>query len=235
MGSEKIIYQRQRREDYGKPWVTERDLIMLRWIGEQYAIRIDHLQELATRLSPQRAQMKGARISYRGVQALYRRWLKMGWIEKQKIFAAEPPWVWPTRKAIRELALPFPHLAPGVVRFAHIHTVNAVRLHVEQRSQQQAVWISERLVNKQRRAGRKRHLVDGEVLYKQMRIGVEVELTQKARHKLLPILRELQQDYQAVWYFAADDCLHAVKTAIATLGERRQAFVTYALSAIVDG
>jgi hypothetical protein len=40
---------RKPRCDRGQIQVTERDLWVLRWIGEQYAVRLDHLQELLGR------------------------------------------------------------------------------------------------------------------------------------------------------------------------------------------
>ena len=36
-----------RRSDYGQVRATERDLYLLKWIGEQYAVRVDQLKELA--------------------------------------------------------------------------------------------------------------------------------------------------------------------------------------------
>jgi hypothetical protein len=46
-------------------------------------------------------------------------------------------------------------------------------------------------------------------------IGVEVEQTQKSRRRLASIVRELQEDYKAVWYFVTDSALEPVRETIA--------------------
>ena len=43
---------------------------------------------------------------------------------------------------------------------------------------------------------------------------MEVEQTQKSKRRLASIVRELQQDYEAVWYFVADQAMEAVREAI---------------------
>ncbi len=122
-------------------------------------------------------------------------------------------------------------------RLSHIYNVNRVRLYIEQRLTE-AQWVSERQINVERKAEGKHHLVDGEILYQDTVIGVEVEQTQKSRRRLESILKELQADYEAVWYFVADTAGPAVREAIAKRegtanADAWQTFVIYSLTGAV--
>ena len=81
---------RKKRSDYGTVQTTERDMSILKWIGEMYVVRVDHLQVLAARLSEDTDIQAKGELSFSGIQYLYNRWLKAGWIKKEKIFAADP-------------------------------------------------------------------------------------------------------------------------------------------------
>ena len=213
-----------RRSDYGQVRATERDLYMLRWVGEQYAVRIDQLGQLA-------AMYKGEKLSSPTIKWLTSRWREAGWVEKQKLLAASPQWVWLTRDGYRDAGLDYPYAKPSVSRLNHNYHTNAVRLWIEKRSRGAAEWICDRSINPERKAEGKRHFVDGEVVF-QAKIAIEVELTQKSRPRLDSILRELKKDYEAVWYFAAPECYTAVKSAIESVPGHQETFVLYQLSSV---
>lgn len=216
--------QRQRRSDFGQVRATERDLYLLSWIGDQFALRVDQLHQLAS-------SYKGEELSFSTIKWLASRWQKAGWIHKQKLLAGQPQWIWLSREGLSDLGLDYPYNKPGVGRLNHIYHANAVRFWVERRSNEKASWVSERIVNARRKEYRN-HLVDGEVLYNGIKIAVEVELTQKSRPRLISILRELQRDYEAVWYFAAEECYSAVKSAIESVPNHEKTFVLYNLATV---
>ena len=228
------ISAQKRRSDFGTFQMTARDLAILTWIGEQYAIRVDHLQVLAGREADHDLKEPGI-LSEPGVRRLYNRWAKAGWIEKRKLLAHDPIWVWLSKRGIAETGLDFPAHTPSVGRLAHMHAVNGVRLYVENKLGTEAKWISDRQVNIERKAEKKRHLVDGELFYEETHIALEVELTLKKRARLDSILRELKRDYAAVWYFATEECYNPLENAIQAVPGHEETFVLYRLSEVLGG
>lgn len=217
---------KERRSDWGQVRATERDLYILRWVGEQFAIRLDHLKSLVEWYG-------GEAISESNVKRLVTRWQQAGWVEKQKLLAGKPQWLWLSKAGLETFGLDLPYWTPSIARLNHLYHVNAVRLWVDARSERQAVWKSERVVNQQRKDKGKKHLVDGEVLYQGVNIAVEVELTQKSRQRLDSILQELQADYDNVWYFCTSDCYTAVEEAVGRKTHYKDVFALYDVDKIV--
>ena len=226
--------KRKRRSDYGSVILTARDLALLRWIGEQYAIRFDHLQVLATRYS---ADLPNEVLGYHGVYGLSSRWVKLGLVERKKIFVGHPMWLWLTKKGLETAGLEHPYKVPAISRFAHVHAVNGVRLHVEAKVGDSARWICEREANALRKEAGQTHLIDGLVEYpdEDEIVGVEVELTQKRQTRLDSILKELRANYKSVWYFASDEAYSAVESAIKRVPnhDEEETFILYRLSSIM--
>lgn len=227
--------KRKRRSDYGSVILSTRDFALLQWIGEQYAIRFDHLQVLATRHS---ADLPSEMLGYHGVYGLSSRWVKAGLVERRKIFVGHPMWLWLTKKGLETTGLEHPYKVPAISRFAHVHAVNSVRLYVEERLGDNARWICEREVNVKRKEEGQTHLVDGLVEYLDDNevVAVEVELTQKRQQRLDSILRELRSNYKSVWYFASNEAYSAVESAIKRLPDHdeEETFILYHLSNIMN-
>ena len=221
---------RKRRSDHGTVQMTPRDLVILRWIGDQYAIRLDHLASLAGRESEADLKIEGE-LARPSVQRLYNRWLKAGWIEKRKLFAADPQWVWLTKAGLKDVGLEYAYRVPSIARLAHIYAVNAVRLAIEAKLKGQAHWCSDRQVNLERKERGSRHVVDAEVVYpdKQIKVAIEVELTQKTKKSLEAVLAELQREYTAVWYFIAEECYAPVAQVIEAQPSSKKTFAIYHL------
>jgi len=226
--------RRKKRSDSGRVILTTRDLALLKWIGEQYAIRFDHLQVLATRYS---ADLPNEVLGYHGVYGLSSRWVKLGLVERKKIFVGHPMWLWLTKKGLETAGLEHPYKVPAISRFAHVHAVNGVRLHVEAKVGDSARWICEREANALRKEAGQTHLIDGLVEYpdEDEIVGVEVELTQKRQTRLNSILKELRANYKNVWYFASDESYSAVEGAIKRLPDHDEdeTFILYRLSSIM--
>lgn len=208
---------------------------ILSWVGEQYAIRFDHLQKLAGNLShhPQAVTANG--LNYNATYRIVTRWVKAGLVERTKIFAKDPLWVWLTTAGLNAVGLDNTYRHPAISRLAHIHAVNAVRLRVEERVGDKARWICEREANAFRKVQRKKHKVDGELEYRDgVTVAIEVELTQKRRTRLNAVLRELKHDYDTVWYFATNDCYQAIKNAIGKVPDHEETFILRPLSSIMN-
>jgi hypothetical protein len=220
----------KRRSDYGSVQATERDMYVLQWIGQMYAARLDQIQVLGALKSDDVAIQETGKLGDSAVKNLYRRWLKAGWIEKQKLLVGRPQWLWLSRTGLQHVGLAYAYRSPSLARLRHIYWVNAVRLYVEQRLGDSAQWVSERDINQARKEAHKKHLVDGEVLFQGMRIAIEVELNRKSQKRLASILQELKRDYEAVWYFADEACWQTVQTAMKHIGSHQDTFVLYNLA-----
>lgn len=224
----------KRRSDYGQVRATPRDLELLGWIGEQFAVNTDQLKSLVNRWKRLNEPEWGeASIGDETVRYILKRWAKAGWVEHRKLLARQPAWVWLSKAGLNDFHLPYPVHTPAVGRLSHIYHVNMVRLYIEHRLPE-ARWVSERQINVERKAEGKRHLVDGEILYQNTVIGVEVEQTQKSRRRLGSIVNELAEDYEAVWYFVAETAGPAIHETIAKREgtrdpDRWQTFVIYPL------
>jgi len=209
---------------------------ILRWIGEQYAVRFDHLQLLAGRLTQNTQVTSNEGLKYKATYRFSTRWVKAGLAERKKIFVGQPPWLWLTKEGLQAVGLDLDHRPPAISRLAHIHAVNSLRLYVEAKLGDRARWICEREANAFRKVNNKRHLVDGEIEYEDgLVVGVEVELTQKRSVRLHSILRELKKDYNTVWYFASQDSYNAVKHGIEQIPGYDETFILHSLSSIIEG
>ncbi len=224
---------RKRRSDFGTVQTTERDLFVLQWIGEMYAVQLDHIRLLGGMKSKNNDVRNAGNLGDSAVKNLYRRWLRAGWVEKQKLLVGQPQWLWLTRKGLRHVGLEYPYRQPSVTRLNHIHQVNAVRLYITHKLGDAAQWVSERDINQARKEAGKKHLVDGQVLYKGTKIAVEVELNRKSQRRLASILKELKREYKAVWYFTDDACQRTVKTAVERIPNHQNTFVLYPLADVI--
>src|SRR6266508_5724200 len=177
---------RARRWDTG-PAVTARDLAALRFVGEQYAVRVDVAAVLLARLAPEPV----GKLSRRTVRQRLSRWEQAGWVERRRLLGQT--WVLPTRAGLRLADLEFDGWEPSASRLAHHHAVAILRLAREP-VPGQGGWVCEREL--WRRRGRASwHLADG-ALPAPVPAGwqgidqawelIEVELTQKARPACWP-------------------------------------------------
>jgi hypothetical protein len=182
--------------------LTLRDIEVLRWLAEQYAGRIDHVQALLG-------------CGERQCQRVLARLRAHGLVTWRRVLADEVPWVTPTPAGMRLSATGFRAWAPNVALLGHCAAVNDVRLHIEHRSPD-AVWVSEREFAREH--GTNGHVPDGVVLLDGQSIGVEVELTVKSEKRLRGILNNLTSDYDAVLYYTAPQ-RHKALIELAAIGK----------------
>ncbi len=171
----------------GKVTREHRELMVLRWLCEQFAGRFDHLEALTER-----------RIA--SVSRLVRDLRGAGYVETRKILVGERMWVIPTSKGMKKCGLSYRSALVGTMSLAHIGAINDVRLHIQRRSPEDR-WISEReLAAGSPPAG---HLPDGVVIHEGLRVAIEVELSRKTPRVLKAKLNELEVRFDLVVFFCA--------------------------------
>jgi hypothetical protein len=183
---------RARRADAGGVRCSARDLELLRFVGEQYAVSL-----------PQLARLMGC--SLHGARWLRSRWERAGWARGRALLVGEPVFVWLTRRGQRLAGVDYAVWRPNPGMLAHIAAVTDVRLDVVARHPG-AEWVGERELHREAAAdpsGRHRHRPDALVVLDGREVAVEVELTLKRRARMERIMRELIARYRSVSYFAA--------------------------------
>jgi hypothetical protein len=182
------------RRDKGKKLIKPRDLIVLLWIAQQYAARLDQVQELLNRM-PGRG---GRKVSPGGLTLsaalqVVGRWVALGLVEYRRIYDGEPGWVWLTPYGLSVLQLPFARLSPKESTLTHLYHINRVRLELERRHPEYE-WASERTLRAaqpRREEGAKiPHVPDAQV-YTPKLVTVEVERSPKSPRELDEIFTEL--------------------------------------------
>jgi hypothetical protein len=186
--------ERKRRRDAGQARVTERDLRLLAWVGQQYALRFDHLQ-----------YMEG--LSYHAATWVLRRWERAGWAEYAPIIAREPRWVWLTRSGVQLVNLGYARWEPTPGKLAHIQAVNTVRLHLET-EHPDGTWTCERTLRldyQWAEAGTEQPpLPDGvwQAGPDAAPVAVEVQRSYQGRSVTQAKVAKLQEHYDTIWWFA---------------------------------
>jgi hypothetical protein len=206
------VQRRSRAEGRARRWdaqpaLTARDAAALRFLGEQYAVRVDVLAVVLGRLSPALPQAPGT-LGPRTLRQRLARWQQAGWVERRRLLGHT--WVLPTRAGLRLAGLPFDVWEPAESRLAHHHAVSLVRLAREP-VPGRGGWVCEREL--WRRRGRASwHIADGAMpvpvppSWQQQGIDqawelVEVELTQKTRPRLVAVLKTRAPHTAHVTYY----------------------------------
>lgn len=216
------------RRDKAKRLIKPRDCKVLPWIGEQYAARLDQVQELLS----QRPGKGGKKVSPTGltlsaVLQVVDRWVDLGLVQYKRIHDGEPGWIWLTPYALRLLHLPYKMLTPADSTLHHLYNINRIRLDVEHRHPEYQ-WVSERTLRaaqpRRERGTVLAHLPDAQVRTPKL-VAAEVERSPKSPEELDEILTELliagsiSADgekpliYTTVWYFVTAKTRTAVEAA----------------------
>ena len=234
----------RQRHDRG-PRITARDMICLLWIAHQFAIRLDQLQRLLLRHTPERDRVKvksGAdRLSLERTYDTLERWRTLGLIEHGTILHRDKLWVWLSRAGLREIGVPFSFGKgqPASVRIPHLYYVNQVRLAVEERRLQD-IWKSERQIRHElgrpMKGEQQPHVPDAILYATGGKItAIEVERRVKDERVLDETLRTLALEYRSVWYFASRPAKKKIEIMLETFTqEMRKPFVLYELGEYGD-
>ena len=215
---------RKKRSDAGVIQITDRDIELLTWIGEQFAVRYDQVGEVLRRYA---VEHRGKAIGEEAIKKAVGRWVRGDFVIRKKIKATEPAWVYLSKKGIETVGLTFPFREPSVSQLNHYFHINKVRLALEAlyAKDPTARWVSENSIisrwvaegdySYNSTATVKRHRPDGEFSYTEegvfKTVAIEVELTQKSRKRLDKIIAELLREYEYFWYFVNEDTLRAIR------------------------
>jgi hypothetical protein len=207
------------RRDKGQPLWTPRDLAMLVWMADQYAVRRDHLAVLLGQRAEAQTKVPG-QLADTTVKDWVHRWRRVGIIESRRVLLEAPGWVWVTREGLEHLEVAYRYWEPKERGLAHLHAINQVRLLVEQR-QPAAIWRSERWLHSEQPVARQQsdltHRPDAEVLLGPQTVAIEVERSAKAPQRLPAICYELARRYDGIWYFCPKPVLESMQRAVAQL------------------
>lgn len=193
--------RRKPRRDRG-PRLTPRDLMILRWMGEHYALRFDQIRALLARYSTGATQVPGL-VSESTARHTIDRWEQAGLVVYKKILASEPGYCWLTPAGLRAAGLPFRVFAPQPYSLPHIFW--CVQVHMILTAQYPTEsWRSERWLRTELDQRIKSVKLPDALLVAEdgMAIAVEVELTQKNTIKLEEVLKARTLVYAQTVYFA---------------------------------
>lgn len=213
--SSDVGLSRRVRADKGSVRLTARDISSLRWVGEQYAIRLDQLARLLGRSA-------GRTLTESTTRAAASRWIRGGLAKSRKVTFGEPGFVWLTTRGLREVGLSFKAWEPSASTVNHLYWTNQVRLYAEERHPD-FVWRAERFMRSgkpmQTISDSASHLADGELRSEEAVVGIEVELTSKSAPRRESIMRLLADEYATVWYFAPPNVLTTLERTVCLLDQ----------------
>jgi len=117
--------------DKGSAHLRQRDLDILRLIGEQSAYRFDQLQALLTHHPNTRAK-DPLSLSQSQTYTLIRRWKRLGLVTSRKIYHHEPGWISLTQKGLALVGISARSLVPLYAELNQLFWVNETRVLVEE-------------------------------------------------------------------------------------------------------
>lgn len=224
-----------------EPHLTERDRACLLWIAQQYAIRLDHLQRLLYRFTPEQDRHKRKpgidHLSLDRTYEILKRWREAGLVEKASILEGEKTWVWLSRVGLHSFNLPFNYGngRPSSIRLPHLYAINQVRLAIEAKRPHD-LWKSERQILREMpaRAKGEQQMHAPDALLTNASNGkltaIEVEIHDKTAWELEDDLLELAATYTSVWYFTTRATRRQIEAKLDTFSEEmRKPFVLYDL------
>ena len=220
---------RKVRSDKGQIRYDDRDVIALRWVAEQYAVRLDSLGRLLGRTAQGPTKIEG-QLQDSGVNRVLRRWLQDEVAATRKLYVRQPGWVWITPSGLRQLELPFKAWRPTIGgRLNHLHHVNEVRLRIEAQFSD-GRWHPERALRREHSGDERFHIPDGEFYFGGYSYGIEVELTAKSAERARRLAFQVTEQYDRVWYFVNDQTRPVIEEATKQLVDRIQ---IYDIAAVV--
>ncbi len=218
--------KRKVRSDKGKYQLSPRDLYILDWIADQYAVRFDQVRDLLS--DHPGGPMRGDLLAVSTTKEKIEKWRKAGWVGYRRWLADGPVWVWLTAAGLAVLGVEgYSGKPPAVTRLAHIYAVNEVKLIVDWKG-----WRSERLIKASLGPKDDRPIPDAEMTMhdKVDVVALEVEISIKKPDILVAkmswLLRHYRANYQHVWFYVPNSKVsRAVEAARGKLRPDEQAKV----------
>ena len=215
------VKQRKKRSDTGTR-LTERDLLALRLIGEQYALRFDQLQAVLGQHAKAPTRHAGM-LSESATRHALDRWQHAGLVQYKKLLADLPAFCWLTTEGLHAASLPFRTFEPSPSQVHHISWLAQARLYFASQHPEWS-WTSERWLRTQLDQKVKSVKLPDALLHlpDNRSIAIEVELTQKNATTLEQIIKDRALVYGQTWYFATAGAQKALHAAIHQLDDTYQ-------------
>ena len=204
---------RKTRIDKGSTQLTSRDIAVLHWVGEMYAVRVDQVRVLLERNRQLAEGEEERELTQGAARKVIERWLRRGVVRYEKYYEKQPGYIWLTSAGLREMGfkdgdVTYRDWSPST-QLNHYYWVNQVRLHYENLHKDAMEWACQRTL-KATKANRKGHDVDGELFVDNKLYAIEVEITKKTpaitRDIMASLVRERVErttfKYAAAVYFA---------------------------------
>jgi hypothetical protein len=191
--------------------ITERDLQVLRFAGEQYAAPMTMVADLVDHYAGQRSA-DAPRLARRAAERLGR----LGYADRRPLLGQQ--WLIPTRTGLRAVGLSYAAQVPAEWLLRHVATVARLRLHLAA-AYPDAEWESERSIREQWGASRVRR-VDGALWWpNEDATGLEVELHVKKLARYQGIVHDLDPNWNAgVWWFTRPELVALLAKRLAEAG-----------------
>ena len=218
--------------------LTKRDMTTMQWIVQQRVARFDTVVKLLGRQPGKGSQpvAEAGKIADRNAKRIIKRWEDWELVETKKVFADEPKYIWLTSKGLWHFGDPNPRgFLPSLSELQHYHLINELRLKLEDRYGEGLNWKSERTLKREiaQLPGPEQkslHIPDGTIQAEDQEVGIEIELSQKGRQRLMEITQKLRNQYQTVWYFVNDN---TEKLITSIVGEDSDVFEVYRLEDVL--
>jgi hypothetical protein len=204
---------RARRSDAGIVRPTERDVRVLRWLGEMYGAPLSIVGELYG---------VGERDTRRHVCRLVR----AGFASRQLAPSRRDPtgrgylpesWLVPTRRGLRYVGLDYEGWSLVGWKAVHVAAVARLRLQL-QAEYPGAGWESERACRARwHGTGARVRIPDGVLEVEGQRVGIELELHRKSARRYPEILADLDPTLTSCWWFTRPADLAWLRALLAEL------------------
>lgn len=218
---------RKQRRDAGVLQLTERDILSLTWIAEQYCCSYNHLRQLLATYSSLEVK-DPLSVAYSTCMNAVQRWLDMELIdEPRKIIREITTHTWISRRGLKQLDLPYPYYSPKASTVRHFYAVNAIRLAI-QNFPLSAVWISQRLLQLE---GTENPLPDAELQISNIPViavqVVERPTTPAFVNEESKKLFQFLDRYTRLWYFVHSEALAPLQSVVFQLSQQDRERVVF--------
>ena len=198
---------------------TERDKIVLCWLGQQHGCSLDVLRAKLGKTNPD----VGRAVSRWAARNQVRRWQEQGLVRVEHLLGST--WVTLSPKGLSKLGLDYPNWAMPVTKLAHTHAVSVVRLwHETTRPGSAETWVCERDLLAERSRHGNWHIGDAALVGDVQAGGtgtsphwlIEVELHPKARTRYVTeVFERLRPTVTGLIYFVPPALLDRVQSDVA--------------------
>lgn len=221
---------RKTRSDSGLIRLMDRDSLMLKFIAQQYTIRLDQLQRLIKCSEPpEKISKDPSSVSESTARQWMTRMRTAGYLQFAAPFRNQTSYMWVTPRGLRFLELPYASWDldyTRVGRLTHLYWITNLRLDVNTISPY-TQWESERAIRyrcEQARTDPKQkigHIPDGFSFqetsdgYLHDITAIEVELSPKTKQRTLEIMEELLliPRLETIEYFCTPETFNVVTQA----------------------